>query len=209
MRHCNRIQAHRVVQACLDIAGAVRGCPVIIRYPYGDRLDAALEVRTDRCAEHTEFIFLGRFDPDDTVRADHKRSDIQGCARAVRRHIVRVGLHQHPHCLQKLFFRKHRHDQPLAAGTHAGRIQIRPETDDPAVNCPVCLEAFKAGLGILEDAGTFTQCNGRVCLQAAFFPLSAAVPAHISVIGLNVAEAKFFPVNFLFHINLLMQFHHT
>ena len=70
----NGMQAHGVVQAGLDVAGAVGSCPVEIRNLHYDGLGTALEVGTYGSDKNTELKLLGGLDADDGVGADHKGS---------------------------------------------------------------------------------------------------------------------------------------
>ena len=65
----NGIQAHRIVQTSLDVAGAVRCRTVVVTHADGDRLSAALEVRANRSTEYTVLILICRLYTDNSVAA--------------------------------------------------------------------------------------------------------------------------------------------
>ena len=72
----NGIQAHRIVQTSLDVAGAVRCRTVVVTHADGDRLSAALEVRANRSTEYTVLILICRLYTDNSVAAKHVRTDV-------------------------------------------------------------------------------------------------------------------------------------
>ena len=69
-------QTHGIVQTCLDVSGSMRGCTVHVADTDGQRLYAALEVRTNRCTEHSELEFICRLYADDGIDTEHVRTDI-------------------------------------------------------------------------------------------------------------------------------------
>ena len=63
----NGIKAHSVVKACLDVACSVRSRTVKITHTDCYRLCAALEIRTNGCAENSELIFVCRLNSDNGI----------------------------------------------------------------------------------------------------------------------------------------------
>ena len=72
----DRMKAHCIVQTSLDMACSVRCCPVEITDTDGDRLSAALEIRTNRCGQDPELVFISRLYTDNRVAAKHIGTDI-------------------------------------------------------------------------------------------------------------------------------------
>ena len=76
----DRVQAHRVVQAGLDVTGAMRCCAVVVADTDRDRLYAALEVRAYRSDKYTELVLIRRLYTDDCVASEHVRTDVERSA---------------------------------------------------------------------------------------------------------------------------------
>ena len=74
------------------MTGSVRCRTVKVGDTDGQRLNAALEVRSYRSAQDTELIFVRRLYTDDRIAAEHIRTNVQSCTAAVRRYesIVRL-----------------------------------------------------------------------------------------------------------------------
>ena len=172
MRLHNGVQAHGVVQTGFDMACAVRSGSVIIRNADGDRLCAALEIGANRCAEHSELIFICGLYADNGVRAEHIRADVKRCAGTVRRYPRIVCLNNLINCVNKFLFREHRHLKSFRGSFHTSGVKIRAETYRSAVCRCICLKALKYGLGILKYARAFIHCDIRIGSQGAVIPFA-------------------------------------
>ena len=194
------VQAHGVVQACLDMAGALGRCAVQIGDPQGQGLYAALEVGADRRGENTELVNVRGLDANDGVNAEHKGTDVQRSAGTVGRDIGGVGAHGLHDGLHKPILREYGHPHPAAGVSHPGGVQVGAEADDVAVGRGVGLQPLKAGLGVLQNTCALVHLNGGVGGQAARVPLTVFEIGHKALLGLHVAKSQIAPVDiFLFH----------
>ena len=74
------VKAHCVVQAGFDVTSSARCGTVEVTDTDRDRFSAAFEVRSNRCCEDTELIFVSRFNTDYSVGTEHVRTKIESCA---------------------------------------------------------------------------------------------------------------------------------
>ena len=72
----NWVQAHGIVQSCLNMAGSVRSRPVIVADPDGQRSYAAFKIRSHRSGEYAELILRSRAYPDYRVASEHVGTDV-------------------------------------------------------------------------------------------------------------------------------------
>ena len=107
------MEAHGVIEACLDMARAMGRSPVKVAYAEGDGLGTALEVRSHRSAKETELILLSRLHTNDRAGGEHIGAQVQGSIRAVGRHPFLVGCHYLIHCFQEPLLGESRHFQPF------------------------------------------------------------------------------------------------
>ena len=194
------IQAHGIVQTCLDMAGALGGGTVEVGDADGQRLHAALEVGTHGGDEDTELILSSGLDADDGVIAEHIGTDVQGSAGTEGGHPGGIGLDHFTDGIQEPVHGERRHLQTLGRLHHAHCIEVGTEADDAAVLGGVGLHTLEAGLGVLQDAGALVHGDVGIGGQRAFIPLAVFIVGDIAVIGLDIAEADIAPVKvLLFH----------
>ena len=194
------VEAHRVVQTCLDVAGSARCGTVEIRDAEGQRTNAALEVRTDGRAEETELIFHRRLNADDRAGRKEVGTEIEGCARAVGGNPSRIGGNRLLDGLDEAFLREYGDLQLTCRVLHTCAVQIGAEGHDMTVLGRIGLESLKAGLCILQNACAFGDGNGRFGRQTALVPCAVLEVGDIAKFCGEVAEAKITPINiFLFH----------
>ena len=195
-------EAHGVVQTSLDVAGTSGSCTVQIGDTQSQRLDAALEVRTDRSNEHTELILGSRLDTDNGVAAEHIGTNVQSCTGTVGRNPILVCTDSFDDCFHELIFGENGHLQLTAGICHTGSVQVRTEADDLAILGGISLQAFETGLSILQNAGTFADGDGSLIGQTAFFPCVVLVICDITPFGGHITKTQITPVDiFLCHFN--------
>ena len=88
----DREKAHRIVKAGLDVTRTVRCRTVKITNSDRKWLNAAFEVRSDRCAENSELILCRGFNTDDSIRTENIRTQIKRSAATERRYESFIGL---------------------------------------------------------------------------------------------------------------------
>ena len=184
------MQAHGIVQAGFDVAGPVRRCPVKIGDTDRDRLHAALEVRSYRSGQDPELVLIRRLYADYGIAAEHVRTDIERRAASIRSNPGFICLDGPADRVHPPVDRIDRHLQSLAGILHALRIQVRPERHDMAVLGCVRLQAFKAGLGILENTGALIDHNVFIRNQGTFIPCAVLVAGYKSVICLHISKSE-------------------
>ena len=158
----DRMKAHRIVQTCLDIAGAVRCCTVEIRNLNADRFCAALEIRAYRCSKDTELILVSRLYADDRADTENIRAQIQCRTGSVRRNPRFVGLDNLKNSLYESVLRERRNLEPLCGVVQSLGVQIRPECNCAAVLCRISLQSFEYGLRILKHTCVLAHGNHAV-----------------------------------------------
>ena len=188
------LDAHGVVQAGLDVAGAMRSSAVILGDAQGNSRVAALEVRADRRDQNAELVLGGRGNANDDTRGDHERTDVQRGARAERRNPSGVRLNDFLNGLYELVLRERGHAQALGGIAHALGVQVGTEADDVAVLGSVCLQALEDLLTVMENARALGQLDGMIGGQAALFPFAVLEITDVAVIGGHVIEAQVTPV---------------
>ena len=200
------LKGHGVVEAGLDVAGAVRCSAVVLGNAQLDGLEAALKVRTDRGHENAERVLRSGSHADHVTGANHKRAHIQGCAGAEGRNPGGVGRDDLLDGLDKLVLGERGHLQALGGVIHALGVHVGAETDDAAVLGGVSLQALKDLLAVMEDAAALGDVHGVVGGQATLVPLAILPMGLVAVIGLHVAKAKATPIDILLldsHMSLL------
>ena len=100
------------------MTGSVRCRTIEVGDTDGQRLSAALEVRSHRGAQDTELILIRRLYTDDRVAAEHIRTNVQSCAAAVRRHESIVRLNRLSNSFHETLLGENRHLQSCC-----GRLQ--------------------------------------------------------------------------------------
>ncbi|GFI64121.1 hypothetical protein IMSAG117_01538 [Lactobacillaceae bacterium] len=184
------------------MTGSARSRTVKITDADGQRLNAALEIRSHRCGEHPELIFIRRLYTDNRITAEHIRAHIQGCTAAVRRHISFICFNCLKHSFHKPLFRKNRHFKAHRTLFHSLCIQIRAEGNNASIRCSICLHTFKNCLRILQDACTFTDDHICILCHNPFIPCAILIIRYESVIRLDITKSKICPIDILL-------FHHT
>ena len=200
------LKGHGVVEASLDVAGAVRCGAVVLGNAQLDRLEATLKVRTDRGHENAERVLRSGSHADHVTGADHKRTHIQGCARAEGRNPCGVGRDDLLDCLNELVLGERGHLEALSGVVHTLGVHVGTEADDAAVLGGVGLQALKDLLAVMEDAAALGDMQGVVGGQAALVPLAILPMGLVAVIGLHVAKAEATPIDILLldsHMSLL------
>ena len=192
------VKAHGIVQAGLYVSGSSRSRTVEVADTDGDRLCAALEVRTYRGNQNTELILLRRLNTDNGRRTENIRTDVERSAAAEGRNPGVIGLYNLFHSLDESSLREHRHLQSLAGILHSLIIEVRTEYNDMSVFRGVGLQSLKAALGILEHTCALIHDNIRVCDQCTLIPLAVLIAGQIAVIGGNVSKSEIRPVKILF-----------
>ena len=193
-----RIEAHRVVQAGLDVARAVRGSAVIVTDADRDRLHAVLEVGADRRAEETELIFVRRLDTDDRARGKEVRTQVEGTARLERRNPILVGCNNLIDSLEEHLLRDWRHLEALSRVDHALCVHVRTERDDAAVLRLVGLEALEDFLAVLQDAGALIDRDVCVIRQMTFAPLAVFEVCDVTLGDWLIRETQVIPIHIYF-----------
>ena len=200
------LQGHGVVEAGLDVAGAVRCGAVVLGNAQLDGLKAALKVRTDRGHENAERVLRSGSHADYVTGADHKRTHIQGCARAEGRNPCGIGRDDLLDGLDKLVLGERGHLEALRRVVHTLSVHVGTETDDAAVLGGVGLQALKDLLAVVEDTTALGDMQGVVGGQATLVPLAILPMSLVAVIGLHVAKAEATPIDILLldsHMSLL------
>jgi len=199
------VEAHGVVEACLDVTGAVRSGAVEVGDADGDGLGTALEVGADGSDENTELVLFGGLHADDGGTAEHVGADVERSARAVGRHPGEVGLHGFDHGFDEALCGEHGHFKAAAGIFHALGVEVGAEGDHATVFRGVGFEAFEAGLAVLEHARTFGDDDFVVIGEYSFIPGAVLEIGHEAVVRLHVAEAEIGPIeSFLFHETYLL-----
>ena len=129
----DRMQAHRIVEARLDVAGSSGSRAVKVTDTDYDRLCAALEVRADRCRENAEHIVICRLNADDGADSEHIGTDIESSTRAVRRHPCLIRPDGGLDGLHKSVNRERRHLKTKCRVVHSLCVEIGAETYDVSV----------------------------------------------------------------------------
>ena len=191
------MQRHRVVEAGLDVAGAVGRRAVELGDDQLDGLDAALVVGAHRGHEDAELVLVSGLDADDVARGEHERADVERGAGAVRRHPGGVGLDDLLDGLDELLLGEGGHLETLGGVVHALGVHVRAEADDVAVLGGVGLEAIEDLLAVVEQAGALREGDGVVRGKAALFPRAVLVVADVAVVGVLIGEAEAAPVDVL------------
>lgn len=194
------VEAHCVVESRLDVSGTVGRRAVEVADFQLERADAALEVRSDRRYENAELVFLSRFDADDGRTAEKVRADIERSSRTEGRNPGLVREHNLLNGFDEAVLGKGGHFEAGGGIGHALRVEVRAEGDDMAVGGGVRLEAFEAGLGVMENSCAFGEGDCRVSREGSCVPGPVAKVGNVSFVSLDVAEAEICPVKiFLFH----------
>ncbi len=162
VRDDDRVQAHRVVEPGLDVTRSVRCRAVEVRNFQLNRFGAALEIRTYRCGQNTELIFVSRFHADDGVGAEHIRTDVQRRAGTVGRNPALIGFYNLSDGLDKAILRERRHFQPFRGIDHTLRVQVRAEADRTAVLRRIGFQSLEYGLRVLKHSGALGNRDGVV-----------------------------------------------
>ena len=194
MRLHDGTQRHGIVQASLDVAGAVRCCAVVFGNANGDGLQAALEVRTNGGYQDAELIFRCGSNANNLARANHERANIQRGARAKRRNPCGVRLHNLLHGFNEALLRETRHLEALGGVVHALSVHVGAETYDGAVFGGVCLETFENLLTVVENASALGKVNLVIGGKAALVPFAVFPIGDIAIVGFAVAEIEAAPV---------------
>ena len=199
------MQAHGIVQTCLDIAGSARRRTVKIADTDGQRLYTAFEIRSHGSTEDTELIHIRRLYADDGIHAEHIRADIQRRPASIGRHIRRIGGHSLRHCIHEMLFREHRHLKASGGILHPLPVQIGTECHDMPVLGSIRLQSLKDRLGILQHARTLIQYNIGIFDKGSLVPTAVFKIGDISFLRLNISKIKIAPINvFLFHCRYLL-----
>ena len=191
------VQRHGVVQAGLDVAGAVGSGAVELGDLQLDGLDATLVVGAHGGHENAELVLSGRLHANDVARGEHERTDVERGAGAKGRHPGGVGADDHLDGLDELVLGEARHLEAGSGVVHALGVHVGTEADDVAVLGGVGLQALKDLLAVVEKAGALGQRNGVVGGKAALFPGAILVVAHVAVVRVHVSEAEVAPVQVL------------
>ena len=186
----DRVQAHSVVQTCLDVACAVRSSSVKVRNLDSDGLGAALEVGAYGCCEYAELVVVRGLNADNGVGAEHVGADIESRACAVGRYEVDVRLDYLLDRLDELLLGVNGHFKTLAAVLESGRVEVGTEYNNSAVAGGVRLESLEYGLGILENARALADCYHVVGCQNAVVPFAVLVVGDKTLVGFDVTEAE-------------------
>ncbi len=191
------LKAHSIVEASLDVAGAVRRCTVVLRNAQRDGLEATLEVRTNRRDKDTEGVLRSGSNTNNLAGANHKRTHVERGARAKGRNPSSVSSNNLLNSLNKTILRERRHLEALSGVIHALGVHVRAEADDAAVLGGVSLEALKDLLAVVEDATALRNVHGVVGGQATLVPLAILPVSLVAIVGLHVAKAQATPVQIL------------
>ena len=200
------LKGHGVVEAGLDVAGAVRCGTVILGNAQLDGLEATLKVRTDRGHENAERVLRSGSHADHVTGADHKRTHVQGRAGAEGRNPGGVGRNDLLDGLNELVLGERGHLEALGRVIHTLSVHVGTEADDAAVLGGVGLQALKDLLAVMEDTAALGDMQGVVGGQAALVPLAILPMSLVAVIGLHVAKAEATPIDILLldsHMSLL------
>ena len=191
------IKAHCIVKTCLNVACSVRCSTVKITNFNHVRFKSALIIRTYRHDDDAELVFIRRLNPDNRTGREHVRTDVESSSRAVGRNEISVCLYYLVNSLYEFILRERRHLKTLSRIIHALSVEVRTEAYDIAVLCCVRLESFKAGLGILQNAGTLAHNYHRVSGEAALLPFSILVVTDITLVSYTVFKTDISPVDVL------------
>ena len=201
MRLNNCVKAHRIVEACFDVACSAGSSAVKVRDLERDRLCAALEVRADRCNEDAELVLCCRLDADDCVGTEHIGADVEGRAGAVGRYPRGVRLDDCLDSFDKTVFREYRHLKTSRGVSHSRCVEVRAEADDVAVFCRISLQTFENSLRVLQNTCRLGDRYGRIIDESALIPCAVLEVRDISFVCRHISKAETAPVDiFLFHI---------
>ena len=163
-----------------------------------DRLQTALEVRTDRRDQDAEGVLRSGGNSDDLARTDHERTHIKRSTRTKRRHPSGVRTHNGLHGLDELVLREARHLETLGGGEHALGIHVGAEADDRAVFGGVGLQTLEDLLAIVENARALGKVQVVIGGQATLVPFAIFPMRFKAVVGLMVAEIEAAPIQVFF-----------
>lgn len=156
---------------------------------------AALEVGTDRDAEHHEVELGGGTHADVVTHADDEGTQVEGAAGTVGRNPGLVGLDHLLAGVDEHLGGDRRHQQAGAAPVHARGVAIGTEQVDGAVLAAIGLEAFEALLAVVDGRGAFADVQLVVASQLAGSPAAVAIGGDIAEVGLDVVETEGLPID--------------
>ncbi len=191
------VKRHGVVEAGLDVAGAVGSGAVVIGNLQLNGLDAALVVGAHGGHEDAELVLIGRLDANDVARCEHEGTHVERGARAKGRHPGGVGLDDLLDGLDKAVNGERRHAQALRRVVHALGVHIGTEAHDRAVLGGVGLQALEDLLAVVEKAGALGHHDRVVGGKLALAPLAVLIVANIAVVGVLVGKTQATPVDVL------------
>ena len=163
-----------------------------------DRLQAALEVRTDRRDQDAEGVLGSRGNADDLARTDHERTHIERSTRTKRRHPSGVRAHNGLHGLDELVLREAGHLETLGRGEHALGVHVGAKADDRAIFGGVGLQTLEDLLAIVENARTLGKVQVVIGSQTTLVPFTIFPMRFKAVVGLMVAEIEAAPIQVFF-----------
>ena len=191
------IQAHGIVEAGLDGAGAMGRCAIVFGDLHGHGLNATGIVRAHGRHEDSELVLVGRRNADDLACCHHERTNVERSARAERRHPRLVGLDDHLNGLDELVLREGWHHDAASGVCHTGGVEVRAEADDVAVFGGIGLETLEDLLAVMEDARALGECERVIGGEAALLPSAVLVVADVAVVRGLIGEAEATPVDIL------------
>ena len=183
-----------VVARGLDGSGAVGRGPVIGPLDHGVHgFDAALVIGAHGHDHDDEFILFAGVDADLGRSAEHHRTDVEGTAGAVGRHIVGVVGHDGLDRFNEIRHREGRHHEAAGGVGHAFAVFLGPEDPEFAVLAAEGLESFEDRLPVVQHIGGDGKIDG---VLTGKFP---GIPGAVGVVETDVAprghelKSEFFP----------------
>ena len=168
----NIVKAHCIVKTSLDISCSMRCGTVKIRNTYSDWFYTAFEIWSNWSNKNSKLILISRLNTDYRINTEHIWADVKSCSASERWYPIFICFYNIKTSLDKSVFREDRHFQTLAGTFHALSIQVWTECNDFSIFCCIGFKSFKTSLCILKYTGTFIHCDGVVCREFSFVPVT-------------------------------------
>ena len=156
---------------------------------------AALEVGTHGGYEDEEEVLVGRVYAYLCAHAEHERTDVEGCAALIGRDETLVELDHLLDHLGKEVGRHLGHHDAARGALHTGSVLVNAEDAYLAVGAAESLLALKGLLSVVEAGGSHVDVDEFGGADFNFSPLAVGITATHVVVGADVAEGQFAPIN--------------
>ena len=103
------MQAHCIIKSGLDVSGSMRCRTVKVADTNGKGLCAALKIRSYRCSQNSELVFVSRLYSDNRIASEHIRTYVKSCTASERRYISLICFYHFLNSLHKSILGENRH----------------------------------------------------------------------------------------------------